>query len=398
MHQAHEVDDAGGAIEVALFELELVQEEFAHRLRAVVGDFEAHGVAVMALVQLAGERGAQILDLLFVDEEIGIARDAELIAAVDAHAAEQLVDVVVQHRGQEHEGAGRRGDGFGQEDDAGQGAGSLDDGRARIAPEGVAPLQLHGEVEALVEHAGEGMRGVEPDRGEHRHHLAVKIILDPLLLRFRPRGAAQKHHPFAFQRGQDVVVEQGVLPGNEAMNFRADPAQQLRGRHPVVAHGAVVRADLFADAGDANLEKFVEVARYDAQKAQTLQQGHRRVSRLGEHPALELQQGDLAVDEVFSGIVGFVGRDVHVFSASPEALIMARRMPVAAKSSCRASAAEAGAIARWRGWPFHPCNAPVYNMDTLTQAAHVLVKATPEIASIPRTNIRAAPCKARWMA
>ena len=62
-------------------------------------------------------------------------------------------------------------------------------------------------------------------------------------------------------------------------------------------------ADL--DAGDADLEELVEVARHDAQKAQALEQRHGRIGGLGEHAALELEQGELAIDEVIAAEQGF---------------------------------------------------------------------------------------------
>ena len=48
----------------------------------------------------------------------------------------------------------------------------LHDGGAGGAAEGVLAFQLDGEIQALVEHAREGMGGVEADRGKHRHQLA----------------------------------------------------------------------------------------------------------------------------------------------------------------------------------------------------------------------------------
>jgi hypothetical protein len=88
LHQAHQVDRAVDAVEVGRLEVELGEQEFGHRRRAVVGNFEAHGVAEMALRQFALQLGAQVGDFFFVDEEVGVAGGAELVAAEHGHAGE----------------------------------------------------------------------------------------------------------------------------------------------------------------------------------------------------------------------------------------------------------------------------------------------------------------------
>ena len=86
LHQAHQVHRAVDLVEVVRAEPELLQQELGHLRRAVVGDLEAHGVAEVALRQLALQRGAQVLHVLLVDEEVAVARDAELVAAEHLHA------------------------------------------------------------------------------------------------------------------------------------------------------------------------------------------------------------------------------------------------------------------------------------------------------------------------
>ena len=280
----------------------MLQEKSGHLLRTVVRHLQSHRVAEVALLQLALERGAQVLDLFLVDEEVGVARDAELVATEHVHAGEQFGHVRVQHRGQEDEAVFPIAQLARQPDHAWQRARRLHDGRARVAPEGVAALELDREVQALVEHAREGMRRVQPDRGEHGHHLAQEIVANPGPLRLGPQAAAQEDHAFGLERGQDVVVEHFVLLGNDLMHRVRDPREQFGGGDPVLTGLAAADADLLLDARDADLEEFVQVARHDAQEAQALEQGYGRVGGLGEHAALELQQRELAVEEVFGGV------------------------------------------------------------------------------------------------
>ena len=55
-----------------------------------MGDFEAHGRAVPAGDELALQRVHQVVDFFLVDVQVAVARDAELVAALDLHADEQF--------------------------------------------------------------------------------------------------------------------------------------------------------------------------------------------------------------------------------------------------------------------------------------------------------------------
>ncbi len=59
--------------------------------------------------------------------------------------------------------------------------------------------------------------------------------------------------------------------------------------------------DLLLQAGDADLEELVQVAADDAQEPQPLEQRHRRVLGLRQHAPVELEQAELAVEEVLRG-------------------------------------------------------------------------------------------------
>src|SRR5262249_60412531 len=72
----------------------------------------------------------------------------------------------LQDRGQQHEDVPAWGDRPGKLNDARKRAGSLDDRCPRVPTESISALELHGEVQALIQHAREGMRGVESDGRE----------------------------------------------------------------------------------------------------------------------------------------------------------------------------------------------------------------------------------------
>ena len=59
----------------------------------VVGDLEAHRPAEPATAQLHLDRGEQVVGLLVLEREVGVAGDAERRRLLDHHADEQRVEV-----------------------------------------------------------------------------------------------------------------------------------------------------------------------------------------------------------------------------------------------------------------------------------------------------------------
>ena len=301
LHQADEVDRAGDAIEVAPFETGLHEQKVGHAFRATVGNFQTHGIAEMALRQFALNLDAQILGLFFVDEQVAVARDAKLMAAEHLHAGKQFADEGVQYRGKENEAvfvicaifttAQRRG----QTDDAWQQARRLNDGDAGMATEGILAVEFDGEIQTLVEDTWKRVGRIQSDRRQHRHQLAQKIIANPRRLRCAPVGTQEEMDAFGGQFGQESLVEQRILLGDQRVRFTADPLVGFFRRQAIRRGHGRIQLDLFLEAGDANLEKLVEIAAEDAQKAQTFEQRHGRIVRLRENAAVEGEQAELTV-------------------------------------------------------------------------------------------------------
>ena len=82
---------------------------------------------------------------------------------------------------------------------------------------------------------------------------------------------------------------------------RLDLDQQLLelllGRAPIGTLDGDALADLAGKAGDPHHEEFVEIGRRDRQEAHPFEQRMVRVLRFLQHAAVELQPGELAVDE-----------------------------------------------------------------------------------------------------
>src|SRR6478672_4570235 len=90
VHEPHEVYGTLDAIQVLLREAELREQKIDDVRRTVVGHFEAHFVAELPLRQSPAQRSAKVLDFLFIDVELAVARDTKLVAAQDAHAGKEL--------------------------------------------------------------------------------------------------------------------------------------------------------------------------------------------------------------------------------------------------------------------------------------------------------------------
>ena len=68
--QAVQIHRSVYPVQIRGAEVELLQQEIGDLLRAIVGDFQPHCVAEVAVQQLALHRDAQILDLLLVHEQV----------------------------------------------------------------------------------------------------------------------------------------------------------------------------------------------------------------------------------------------------------------------------------------------------------------------------------------
>ena len=139
--------------------------------------------------EFAFERAPQVVDFFVVDEQVAVARDAELVAAEHLHAGEQLGNELLHDAGQQHEALAAVF--LGQRDDARQRARRLHDREAGVAAEGVLAGEAHDEVQALVLDARKRPRRIEPERRQHRLDFAFEVLLEPLRGLGVPGGARE---------------------------------------------------------------------------------------------------------------------------------------------------------------------------------------------------------------
>ncbi len=96
--------------------------------------------------------------------------------------------------------------------------------------------------------------------------------------------------------GQQLLVEAAaVLPHQVADDLR-DRVELRLGSHAVGRALDDAGGHLPLEPGDPDLEELVEIAAEDAEELEPLEQRRAGVERLVQHPAVELQPGELPVD------------------------------------------------------------------------------------------------------
>ncbi len=290
-----EVHRAVHRVVVARAEFEAIEQQVAQLRRAVAAGLQSDGVAVAPRGELALDRAQQVLRILVVHPEFGVARNAELVATRDLHAGEQPGDEMLDHLRKVRElhapRVARR-----QLQDARQRARHLDDCERHVAPEGVAALELDREVQALVLDAREGARRVEAERREHRLDLVVEVSAEPLDLCGAPVRRAQHVDALGLQLWLQPGVEQGVLRLDHPQRLLADRCKLRVHVHAV--RPAAARAEFAAllESRHADLEELVEVVAGDREEAEPLEERHGGIPGLRENAAVELQEREFPVD------------------------------------------------------------------------------------------------------
>ena len=151
---------------------------------------------------------------------------------------------------------------------------------------------------------GNGCAGIDRQRREHREHPLHEPGVEPLhvvggefvRLADLDAGLAQQAAQFA---------PHALLLGQQRLGAELDLGKLLRRRAAVGRHRGDAGLRLADQAGDANGVELVEVGGADRDEAHALQQRMARVLRFLDDAVVEVEPGQLAVDEA----VGAVGRD-----------------------------------------------------------------------------------------
>ena len=254
-----QVHGRGHAVEVGLTERELACQEIDEVARAVERDLEPDRRAIASLREFAFERAAQVLRFLLVDEQVAVAGQAEGMAFEDPHAVEQARHEFLDDGREQHE-ALRAAALLRQRHHPRQGTRRLYDRKGGLTAVGVLALEAYDEVEALVLDARERSRWVECERREHRLDLTLEVACEPTVDRAE-RLARQQRKPCIGEFRQQLLVEAGVLVGDQPCRACVDRLELRGGRRPVRADKMGRVLEPLLHARDTDLEEFVQVAR-----------------------------------------------------------------------------------------------------------------------------------------
>ena len=184
----------------------------------------------------------------------------------------------------------------GRTHEAREAPGNLHDREARL----LLPLrgpEEHGEVEAQAGQHGEGPRGVDGERGERGQHLVAEVAREGGAGgRLEVAGAHQLEAALR-ERREDLAGEGGVELVHHRVRALGDPLQLLGGRHPGHVGRGVALGEGLLERRHPDHEELVEVAGHDAGELQPLEERVRGVAGLLEDAAVELEPGELAVQE-----------------------------------------------------------------------------------------------------
>ena len=291
-HQAREVDRAVVAEDLVFIEFEVDAEAFDDLGVGAGFDFETHGIAFAAVVELDANGFKQRARFFFFEVEVGVAGDAEGGAGLDfvaaIHAAEVLRDEVLEKQVVEFAVFG------GEADEAGKSARDSDDAEDLRAGAFALAAKQQGEAERFVEDARKGMRGIDGDGGEKRIDFALEIGLGVgagFFVEFIPLHEA---NALFAEFGEQEVVPAAVLGFDEGVDFGGEGGERLIGTKAVVALLAVAVFNALHEAGLADFHIFVKVGTGNGEKLDPFEERIGGVFSFFEDAAIELHPGVVA--------------------------------------------------------------------------------------------------------
>ncbi len=235
--QPAQVERRGDAEDALAADLELGGQQLDDVVVHVGFDLEAQGLAEAASSELHFDGDEEVVGLVLLEGQVGVAGDPEGVVVPDRHAGEERVEVGGDDLLERHEALA-----VGHDDEAGQRGRDLDPGDAALVRRRV--LDLDDEVEREVGDVGERVPRVDGEGGEDGVDLAVEDLDEVVLVVVIERGPVREADAGGREGGDDQVQEDVVLRREELFDPAPDHGQLLAGSEAVDRAGAHAGGDL----------------------------------------------------------------------------------------------------------------------------------------------------------
>ncbi len=251
----------------------------------------------MAKGFLDGRKQA-LFDFCLLDCQIAVASDPEGHPVDDLEAAKKRIEPGPDHIFQKHKPAfvvflvGKRNKPV-------QDRGHLEhcvQSSGRILRGGLDPQD---EIQALIVQVRKGVGWVDCQRRQNGIDLLLEVLVQERLSRFAELVGTLDHDAAFGEFGLELFVPDLVLSASAFMGAPGDFDELFERTEPVGGRvlGLEVVVQLSLQAGDANLEEFVEIRGRDRKEADAFEQRVGFVSGLFENAVVEAKPTEFSVDE-----------------------------------------------------------------------------------------------------
>src|SRR5260370_22442931 len=289
--QGAEVEQPVRLIAIGGLQLELASEQLQHLWRHPGVDLQAHDSRVpAAAAKLRLDGGEQVLCVAVGVVEVAVARDPEWMVRNHVHGGEERLQVE-RYDVLERDKSGV----VSKRDEARQHRRHLDAGEAMLAT-----LWIPDRNRKVEREVGDVRKRMAWVYGQWRQHWEDLLSEDGVELRqllLAHLVAANDGDARGAEGRDDARVVEPVLPLDESFDPAADGLQLLQRRHAVRRRHRDGRQHLLLEAGDADLEEVVQVLAEDGEEPHPLEQGRIGVLGHGQDALVEVQPGQLPIQE-----------------------------------------------------------------------------------------------------
>ena len=150
------------------------------------------------------------------------------------------------------------------------------------------------------------MRGIDRLGCQDRKDLLAEVLVEPDLRRFVQRFVADHVHARGGQRRLKLAPHL-VLVGDQSVGLDIDRCKLLRRRQTIGRAFLDAECLMRLQAGHADHEEFIEIARRDRQEADAFKQRMVGIARFFQDPAIEREPAELAIEVARLGLRGLSG-------------------------------------------------------------------------------------------